>query len=117
VIGLVQNLQKGRNSKEIGFENEKRYSLSDHIAFDQFLLAIERNLLLHVTTGLNMTVVGLTMFRFFSRHRNDLYAGIGMMFFVIALLIVLKGIGDYIRMKKVLKRIPPGVKEPEAKEI
>ena len=76
-------------------------TLSDHIALDQFLLAVERNLLLHIATGLNMTVVGLAMFRFFSRHQNDLYAGIGLAAFLVAILIATKGIVDYVRMRKV----------------
>lgn len=77
-------------------------TLSDHIALDQFHLALERNLLLHIATGLNMTVVGLAMFRFFSRNPNDLYAGIGIGAFVVAGLIAAKGITDYLRMRKVL---------------
>ena len=77
-------------------------TLSEHIALDQFILALERNLLLHVATGLNMTVVGLAMFRFFSRNPNDLYAGIGIGAFVVAGTIAAKGIADYLRMKKVV---------------
>lgn len=82
------------------YRNCELETLSDHIALDQFLLALERNLLLHIATGLNMTVVGLAMFRFFSRHRNDLYAGIGLVAFLVAILIATKGILDYVRMKK-----------------
>ncbi len=107
-IGIVANLSQGKESGEIGFNC--RYSLGDHIAFDQFLLAIERNLLLHVTTSLNTTVVGLAMFRFFSRNPNDLYAGIGILSFGIAALILTKGIRDNIRMRKILKGIPPEMK-------
>nr|WP_172682118.1 DUF202 domain-containing protein [Leptospirillum ferrooxidans] len=109
MIGVVQNLRKGQDAVNIGFDQS--YSLGDHIAFDQFLLAIERNFLLHITTCLNMTVVGLAMFRFFSSHKNDLYAEIGILFFVIAFLIVLKGTRDYIGMLKILRRIPMGLKE------
>ncbi|MGC8528945.1 MAG: DUF202 domain-containing protein [Leptospirillia bacterium] len=75
-------------------------SFSDQIAFDQFVLAIERNLLLHVTTGLNMIVVGLAMFRFFSRNPNDLYAVIGIGAFCISALVIGKGVSDFIRIKK-----------------
>ncbi len=73
---------------------------SDQIAFDQFLLATERNFLLHVSTGLNMTVVGLAMFRFFSRNSNDLYGAVGVAAFVIAGLIVAKGTVDYLKMRR-----------------
>ena len=83
------------------YRNCEPQTLSDSIALDQFLLALERNLLLHIATGLNMTVVGLAMFRFFSRHQNDLYAGIGMVAFLVAGLIAAKGIVDYVRMRKV----------------
>ncbi|MHB1285161.1 MAG: DUF202 domain-containing protein [Leptospirales bacterium] len=83
------------------YQNCDLQTLSDHIALDQFILALERNLLLHISTGLNMTVVGLAMFRFFSRHANDLYAGIGMLAFLVAILIACKGIVDYVRMGKV----------------
>ena len=108
-IGIVANLSQGKESGEIGFDC--RYSLGDHIAFDQFLLAIERNLLLHVTTSLNTTVVGLAMFRFFSRNPNDLYAALGVVAFVIAGLVLTKGVRDWIRMRRILKRIPPEISE------
>ena len=83
------------------YRNYRPETLSDYIALDQFLLAIERNFLLHVATGLNITVVGLAMFRFFSRHPNDLYAGIGLAAFGVALLVAGKGLYDYLRMRTV----------------
>jgi putative membrane protein len=89
-------------NRHLIYRNCEPETLSDHIALDQFLLALERNLLLHIATGLNMTVVGLAMFRFFSRHQNDLYAGIGLVAFLVAILIAAKGIVDYVRMKKIL---------------
>lgn len=88
-------------NRHLVYRNCEPETLSDSIALDQFLLALERNLLLHIATGLNMTVVGLAMFRFFSRHRNDLYAGIGLAAFFVAILIAAKGIFDYLRMRKV----------------
>lgn len=109
MIGIVRNLESGREASAIGFD--RTYSLGDHIAFDQFLLAIERNLLLHVTTSLNTTVVGFAMFRFFSQHPNDFYAGLGFVAFGIAGLILLKGIRDWLRMRRILKRVPPEIKE------
>jgi putative membrane protein len=108
-IGIVASLARGEEAEEIGFD--RRYSLGDHIAFDQFLLAIERNFLLHVTTALNTMVVGLAMFRFFSRNPNDLYAVIGILAFGIAALILAKGVRDNLRMRRILKRIPPEVKD------
>jgi putative membrane protein len=58
-----------------------------------------------------MTVVGLAMFRFFSRNPNDLYAGIGILAFGIAVLILAKGLRDNLRMRKILKRVPPEVRD------
>ena len=84
---------------------------SDQIAFDQFLLATERNFLLHVSTGLNMTVVGLAMFRFFSRNSNDLYGAVGVAAFVIAGLIVAKGTVDYLKMRKDLSLMKEEIRE------
>ncbi len=75
-------------------------SFSDQIAFDQFVLAIERNFLLHVTTGLNLIVVGLAMFRFFSRNPNDVYIGVGIAAFCISFLVIAKGTADFLRMRK-----------------
>lgn len=75
-------------------------TFSDQIAFDQLVLAIERNLLLHITTGLNMIVVGLAMFRFFSRNPNDLYAAIGIAAFCVAALVIFKGVLDFVRIRK-----------------
>ena len=109
MIGIVRNLESGRKASMVGFG--RPYSLGDHIAFDQFLLAIESNLLLHVTTALNTTVVGLAMFRFFSRNPNDLYAALGVVAFVIAGLVLTKGVRDWIRMRRILKRIPPEISE------
>ncbi|MCL4460323.1 MAG: DUF202 domain-containing protein [Nitrospirae bacterium] len=88
-------------SRHWAYRNYHPETLSEYIALDQFLLAIERNFLLHVATGLNMTVVGLAMFRFFSRHSNDLYAGIGLVAFGVAGLIAGKGFYDYRRMRLV----------------
>ncbi len=88
-------------NRHLVYRNCEPQTLSDSIALDQFLLALERNLLLHIATGLNMTVVGLAMFRFFSRHQNDLYVGIGLVAFLVAILIAAKGINDYLRMRKV----------------
>jgi uncharacterized membrane protein YidH (DUF202 family) len=88
-------------NRHYAYQKYEPQTLSDYIALDQFLLAIERNFLLHVATGLNMTVVGLAMFRFFSRHRNDLYAGIGLIAFLVAILIAGKGLYDYLRMRSV----------------
>lgn len=82
-------------------------TFSDHIAFDQFLLALERNLLLHIATGLNMTVVGLAMLRFFSEKEKDLYAVAGVLSFVVAIVIASKGIYDYSRMRGVFLSIKP----------
>lgn len=74
---------------------------SDQIAFDQFLLATERNFLLHISTGLNMTVVGLAMFRFFSqKNSNDLYGAVGVVAFVIAAMVIAKGTLDYLKMRR-----------------
>ncbi|MCL5284369.1 MAG: DUF202 domain-containing protein [Nitrospirae bacterium] len=75
-------------------------SFSDQIAFDQFVLAIERNFLLHITAGLNLIVVGLAMFRFFSRNPSDLYVGIGIGAFCISFLVMAKGTADFVRMRK-----------------
>jgi putative membrane protein len=47
-----------------------------------------------------MIVVGLAMFRFFSRNPNDLYAVIGIGAFCISALVIGKGITDFIRIKK-----------------
>ena len=80
-------------------------TFSDQIAFDQFLLAIERNFLLHITTGLNMTVVGLAMFRFFSRNSNDLYEIIGVISFLVAASIVAKGTVDFLSMRRDLAQM------------
>ncbi len=80
-------------------------SFSDQIAFDQFVLAIERNFLLHVTTGLNLIVVGLAMFRFFSRNPNDLYVGVGIAAFCISFLVIAKGTADFLKMRKDLSRM------------
>ena len=80
-------------------------SFSDQIAFDQFVLAIERNFLLHVTTGLNLIVVGLAMFRFFSRNPNDVYIGVGMVAFCISFLVIAKGTADFLRMRKDLSQM------------
>ncbi|MHB8544752.1 MAG: DUF202 domain-containing protein [Leptospirales bacterium] len=88
-------------NRHLIYRNCEPVTLSDHIALDQFLLALERNLLLHIATGLNMTVVGLAMFRFFSREQSDMYAGIGLAAFLVAVLIATKGIADYLRMRKV----------------
>jgi putative membrane protein len=90
-----------RMTRHWAYRNYRPETLSDSLALDQFLLAIERNFLLHIATGLNMTVVGLAMFRFFSRHPNDLYAGIGLASFGVALLIAGKGLYDYLRMRSV----------------
>ena len=51
------------------------------------------------------------MFRFFSQHPNDFYAGLGFVAFGIAGLILLKGIRDWLRMRRILKRVPPEIKE------
>ncbi|MGC8500454.1 MAG: DUF202 domain-containing protein [Leptospirillia bacterium] len=75
-------------------------TFSDQVAFDQFVLAIERNLLLHITTGLNMIVVGLAMFRFFSRNPNDLYAVIGIAAFCVSALVISKGVLDFVRVRR-----------------
>lgn len=75
-------------------------SFSDQIAFDQFVLAIERNFLLHITAGLNLIVVGLAMFRFFSRNPSDFYVGIGIGAFGISLLVIGKGTSDFLRMRR-----------------
>ena len=80
-------------------------SFSDQIAFDQFVLAIERNFLLHVTTGLNLIVVGLAMFRFFSRNPSDFYVGVGIAAFCISFLVIAKGTTDFLRMRKDLSRM------------
>ncbi len=80
-------------------------SFSDQIAFDQFVLAIERNFLLHVTTGLNLIVVGLAMFRFFSRNPSDIYVGVGIAAFCISFLVIAKGASDFLRMQKDLSRM------------
>lgn len=110
-IGIVLRSRQGKPVGEIGFDS--RYSLGDHIAFDQFVLAIERNLLLHVTASLNTTVVGLAMFRFFSRNPRDLYAVIGILAFGIAAAILAKGVRDNLRMRRVLSMIPPEIRDPE----
>jgi len=80
-------------------------TFSDQIAFDQFLLAIERNFLLHITTGLNMTVVGLAMFRFFSRNSNDLYEITGGVSFLVAVGIAAKGTIDFLNMRRDLAQM------------
>ncbi len=109
MIGIVRNLENGQAPSAIGFD--RTYSLGDHIAFDQFLLAIERNLLLHVTTALNTTVVGFAMLRFFSRNPNDLYSGLGFVAFGLAGVIFSKGVRDWLRMRRILARIPPEIRE------
>lgn len=109
-LGIIKNLRAGNPASEIGM-GETPCSLSDHIAFDQFLLAIERNLLLHVTTSLNMTVVGIAMFRFFSRTSSDIYVSLGIVAFVVALAILSKGIIDWARMRRILRTIPEGTKK------
>ncbi len=108
-IGIVRSVRQGKTAGEIGFDS--RYSLGDHIAFDQFVLAIERNLLLHVTAALNMTVVGLAMFRFFSRNPRDLYAVIGVLSFGVASAVLSKGIRDNLRMRRILSKIPPEIRD------
>lgn len=84
------------------YNNFKIESLSDKIGIDQFMLAIERNFLLHITTGLNMIVVGMAMFRFFSVHSNDIYAIVGILSFLISLMVMSKGLYDFIKNKKML---------------
>ncbi len=108
-LGIVRSVRQGSAAGEIEYGGS--YSLGDHIAFDQFVLAVERNLLLHVTTALNTTVVGLAMFRFFSRNPNDLYAGLGFVAFGIAAAVLAKGVRDWVRMRKVLSRIPPEIRD------
>ena len=84
-------------------------TLSDQIALDQFSLAIERNFLLHITTGLNMIVVGMAMFRFFSRHSNDLYAIAGIISFVISVLVMGKGLVDFLKNKKTINKLTQSI--------
>ena len=86
-------------------------TFSEQIAFDQFFLAIERNFLLHITTGLNMTVVGLAMFRFFSRNENDLYEIVGGGAFLVAASIIAKGTRDFVRMKQDLARLEEKIRQ------
>jgi putative membrane protein len=120
----VHKTQKGSEGSEDEKENRKflvarraRYhiteplSLSDQIAFDQFVLAVERNFLLHLTTGLNMVVVGFAMFRFFSQNPNDLYRVIGGAAFFIAALIIAKGTLDFLTMRKDLASIGTRIRE------
>lgn len=109
-LGIIQNIRAGNPPSEIGI-GETPCSLSDHIAFDQFLLAIERNLLLHVATSLNMTVVGIAMLRFFSRTSSDIYVSLGIVAFAVALGILSKGVIDWMKMHRVLRTIPGGVKK------
>lgn len=91
---------KGKGPPHPRFLITDPLSFSDQIAFDQFVLAVERNFLLHITAGLNLTVVGFAMFRFFSRNSNDLYEVIGILAFLVALLIIAKGAADFVRMRK-----------------
>jgi putative membrane protein len=98
-------------TKKIRYRITEPISFSDQIAFDQFLLAIERNFLLHITTGLNMIVVGLAMFRFFSQNPNDLYRLIGILAFIIAGLIITKGTVDFRSMKKDLVQMEAKIRE------
>ncbi len=86
-------------------------SFSDQIAFDQFVLAIERNFLLHITAGLNLIVVGLAMFRFFSRNPSDLYVGIGIGAFGISFLVMGKGTADFLRMRRDLALMKTMIKD------
>ena len=109
-LGIIQNIRAGNPPSEIGI-GETPCSLSDHIAFDQFLLAIERNLLLHVATSLNMTVVGIAMLRFFSRTSSDIYVSLGIVAFAVALGILSKGVIDWMKMHRVLRTIPEGTKK------
>lgn len=86
------------------YQHYECQTLADHLALDQFLLALERNLLLHIATALNMTVVGLAMFRFFRRglgSEDDLYVGVGIVLFAIAGIVATKGILDHIRLRKI----------------
>lgn len=87
------------------------YSFSDHIAFDQLALAIERNFLLHVTAALNMTVVGMAMLRFFSTHPHDIYVVFGGVFFLIGFAVFIKGLRGWLHMRRVLGRIPDSLKD------
>lgn len=82
----------------------KDLSFSDNIAFDQLLLAMERNLLIHVTASINMVVVGLAMLRFFSRDRSDFYVMFGFLAFAIGGGILLRGLLENMRLRRAIDR-------------
>ena len=97
----MQTLNLRRRGQEgPRFEITGPLSFSDQIAFDQFVLAVERNFLLHITAGLNMTVVGLAMFRFFSKYPSDFYEGVGIGAFLMAVAVIAKGAKDFYLMRK-----------------
>ena len=58
-----------------------------------------------------MTVVGLAMFRFFSRNENDLYEIVGGGAFLVAASIISKGTRDFVRMKRDLARLEEKIRE------
>ncbi|MDA8028319.1 MAG: DUF202 domain-containing protein [Nitrospiraceae bacterium] len=116
----VRRIRKGgrrMKKSQKSFQESPRFSItgplsfSDQIAFDQFVLAIERNFLLHITAGLNLIVVGLAMFRFFSRNPSDLYVSIGIGAFGISFLVMGKGTADFLRMRRDLALMKTMIKD------
>ena len=109
-IGRYAGRDAGPDFRTFALDN---LTFSDNIAFDQLLLAMERNLLIHITASINMVVVGLAMLRFFSRERSDFYVFFGFLAFSIGAGIFLRGIIENARLRRAIDQAIFRMSSPE----
>ncbi|HDH04295.1 MAG TPA: DUF202 domain-containing protein [Nitrospirae bacterium] len=73
--------------------------LRDHLAAQRTLLANERTYLAYIRTSLTLFVAGVSFIKFFG---NIVYEIIGWMLIPLGILVLIKGIISYIKMKRVI---------------
>ncbi|HDH12282.1 MAG TPA: DUF202 domain-containing protein [Nitrospirae bacterium] len=73
--------------------------LRDHLAAQRTMLANERTYLAYIRTSLTLFVAGVSFIKFFG---NMVYAIIGWLLIPLGILVLIKGIISYVKMKQVI---------------
>ncbi len=76
--------------------------LRDHLARDRTILANERTFLSYSRTGLTLFVAGISLVKFFDSLVIHI---IGWVFIPLSIIVFIRGVSYYRRVKKVLSKI------------
>ena len=88
--------------KEHSMSSRNRYQnpvLRDNLAAQRTMLANERTYLAYIRTALTLFVAGVTLIKFFG---HVIYEIIGWILIPLGIMILIKGILSYIKMKRII---------------